>query len=501
MLVPLIQTEKLIRDIKDEFKVDVSVPEYPFQVSFYKDGMPTPKYIGQVNSKADLADVQAKLPYMPEGHGRLPTNPTESQKQDHVAWEEKLDRVHEAEKKRKGSKNRKKHETTFPQGSIERAQRYLGLQPKPPTVEPIDPKTTGKQHDHTNKPLDMELPVPHPFEDNPILISFDVESWEMDHTAITEIGLSVLDTGDIESIPPGSRGEEWIKKIRSRHFRIKGRESLRNVRFCEGNPDMFQFGKSEYVTIEAAADTIDACFEYPYSAGFECEGPPQTDEHGYYIVREPVSVSKTPELDDSAPPRTLLIVGHGIDGDIAYLASLGSTIFGTKSVPSSNGDGGPSRRQRVLSSIREQFDTAQLYQTLSKESQTTSLTRICNDLGITARYAHNAGNDARYTLEAFVKLLIRARQGDNEQDGDSQKTDISEIEQHAPSTANEETTTKTDTADNVEAEPIRWTGPQTEQERDWRPIKDISFNNSWVVESDDEVDEEEACDSSDEMPY
>lgn len=506
ILVPLAQVQSLITDIQNEFEVDVSVPEYPFQIAFYNDGTPSPAYAGRVNSKRDFGDVQSKISYTSDSYGKLPSDVTEAQIRDNNAWNEKLDRANYAEKKKKGGKRiGKNRHVAFGQGSLERAQRHLGLRRSLVTAEVIRPKESIVQQpaETNDASLDLNAPVPYAFEDDVVVISIDVESWEMDHSAITEIGLSVLDTADIKSIAPGPRGEEWIKKIRSRHFRIKGRESLRNMKFCDGNPDMFQFGASEYVTIEAAPAMIDSCFEPPYSAAYQCEGPPRTDENGNFVPFVPAPANKFVRPEDEVElSRTLLLVGHGVEGDIAYLSALGSTIFSGGPVKSA-GEDSPGRRQRILSSIRGQFDTATLYQALKKDSQMTSLTKMCIELGIDPWFAHNAGNDARYTLEAFVKLVIQSRQGDEKQDVGTKAEAVATAQFIPSSLPDTKTKAAGETYAVADTNKINWSGPTTTQEREWRPIFDRAYQSGGqIVASGDEGDSDGDVDvSADEMPY
>jgi len=432
ILVPLREVETLLQEIGIEFHLQVQVPPYPFQLSFYDDGTPVPHPLGTINSKEDMAELQSKIPDPPADYDQVAPYATEAQKQNHQVWREKVERALEAGKNKKGAAKRKKHErrdVTVMESvnQLQRAQRYLGLK-QLLTTEIIRPAQDSDElqlqpaKDNHVFPgaLDVEEPAPFPFEDQTVVVSIDVESWENDHNIITEIGVSTLDTADLVYIAPGQQGEEWIKKIRSRHFRIKGREALRNFKYLHGNPDMFQFGTSEFVPIDEAAEAVDGCFEFPYSAGFECSGPPDLDTEGLPLPRTPavLDMTRNGNGDDS---RNLLLLGHDIGGDITYLANLGSFIFGSGAV-SLSPVRTATRRRKVLSSIRERLDTVVLHKSLTKNDQGTSLVKLCHELDITAWYAHNAGNDARYTLEVFIKLVIKARQEEDVANAEAQKT-------------------------------------------------------------------------------
>lgn len=432
ILVPFQQVAKLVREIGEAFGVQVGVPPYPFQLSFYNDGTPTPQFSGIINSKDDLIDLQTQVPAASPQHGQLAQNATDVQMRDHSAWCEKVEAVMDVEKKKGGASKRKKQQrrnfaVAESYKQLQRAQRYLGLLPKPSIAQQVYANQSNQNGEvqTSSVALDVKAPAPFLFEDNPIVISIDVESYEMDHSIITEIGVSTLDTTDLINNTIGEQGEGWIKRIRSRHFRIKGRENLKNNRFVHGDPDMFQFGTSEFVALSEAADTVDNCFEHPYSAGFGYDGPPSFDKEATPMKRASTVLDQPNSSINQDEPRNLLLLGHDINSDIAYLSSLGSSIFGTKSSPSTT-DSSISRRQRVLSSIRECLDTSILHQALTKNEQPTSLVKVCHELDITPWHAHNAGNDARYTLEAFIKLAIKARQQQDAASGLTKEPDTVE---------------------------------------------------------------------------
>lgn len=70
----------------------------------------------------------------------------------------------------------------------------------------------------------------------------DVEAWERSHSLVTEVGLAILDTEDIEDTTPGKNGENWFSSIEAHHFRIKERRHLVNRAFVKGCPEAFDFG-------------------------------------------------------------------------------------------------------------------------------------------------------------------------------------------------------------------------------------------------------------------
>ncbi|KAL1615776.1 hypothetical protein SLS54_008781 [Diplodia seriata] len=93
----------------------------------------------------------------------------------------------------------------------------------------------------------------------PLIVGFDVENYEGSHDKhrrkdnhrkgeLTEFGFSILDTADVRNIPPGLNCANWFPLIKSRHFRIRGREHLRNGLFTGDKGDRFRFGTSTWIS-------------------------------------------------------------------------------------------------------------------------------------------------------------------------------------------------------------------------------------------------------------
>ncbi len=317
-----------------------------------------------------------------------------------------------ANKKGKTSKQEKKTKERFValrEGSsgLRRTQRYFGLRPEKEEIVAPSPSLSWEEQQNweaeqdaksgaPRAPLDVAELAPHPFEKNVVFVCVDVEANEHAHHQITEIGISTLDIHDIRGMPPGPGGENWIKQIRSRHFRIKERSHIRNKTFVHGNPDRFEFGDSEFVALRDAADAVDQCFTFPFSQGFQHDGTNR------------IGLVEPPSLQGSMDRRVVLC-GHDVHTDIDYLSNLGSRIF--KSSQSSD----PSAAKHpILETIEEALDIAILYKVLKEEEQTRSLGSVMADLGRDAWGLHNGGNDARYTMECLIGLAIKARLQDDE---------------------------------------------------------------------------------------
>ncbi|KIX06245.1 uncharacterized protein Z518_04220 [Rhinocladiella mackenziei CBS 650.93] len=476
LLIPYAQAEQLIHEIGQTFQIAVSVPKFPFTLTFYDDGTPQPTFLGTSRSRSEVGDLQASIPPTPMDHGECPPDAVPDVQQKFDDFKEKC-RTVLAANRRKGAVAKKKKEDDrllsiqdwYKQ--LRRAQRYLGLRPKSGNIEPPDPNRSWTEQGEfrlpqLNKahivldPLNVHDIAPFPPEKEPVIISIDVEAYERAHNIITEVGVSTLDTLDLVQIPPGPGGRNWINQIRSRHFRIKGRQHLINKDFCIGNPDAFQFGRSEFVDISQAAAMVDSCFEWPFSvkykhAGLEDpwstepanptadgavpkehsldsggvkNGPTNKEEYeaanraAVTSVMEgilPIPDRQNPEEPQLGPrERNIILVGHDIRGDLDYLKVLGSQIFtpsrATYPIAAMEMMGPGEGHAKTLASIVEALDTAPLYRVLKKETQNRNLGSILVDLGLRCYFLHNSGNDARYTLEALIAMTVKARLEDDE---------------------------------------------------------------------------------------
>ena len=364
--------------------------------------------------------------------------------------------------------------------ALKRGQRYLGLRPLdrkgglplPDSSLSWEEKQSFEReqkikYGHILQFLDVEKPAPYTFDRDVIFLSVDVESYERNHDLITEIGISTLDTADIKTAVPGHGGFNWMERIRSRHFRISNHAHLRNTTFCAGNPEKFLFGRSEFVSMNEIGRVVDSCFEPPYSADFMHDGGfrPQDDKNALektivdhlqclsFQVQKPgdgmpptfqckdesvnghrhtdakqdllnkaaISSKSSPELQEEAKVqenpkhRNIILVGHDLDGDLRYLSMVQSKMFHQSSealtLQSLDSEYTP---------ILESLDTANLYQVWKREANITSLAKVIYGVERTGWELHNAGNDARYTLEALIGILLGARVEDGSKINDDE---------------------------------------------------------------------------------
>ncbi|KAK9765578.1 hypothetical protein K7432_005966 [Basidiobolus ranarum] len=133
-----------------------------------------------------------------------------------------------------------------------------------------------------------------------------------------------------------------------KHYIVRENLHLRNGKYVADNKEQFTFGKSTYTSLLNTAAMLEADWDSGYPT---------------------------------------ILVGHDIKNDLEYLRKMGAQM----SEPS------------------ETFDTSNLYMALTKNKQRRKLSRILDEFGIEHGFLHNAGNDAHYTMEAFLAMIRSTR--------------------------------------------------------------------------------------------
>jgi hypothetical protein len=228
--------------------------------------------------------------------------------------------------------------------------------------------------------VDPSKPAPYPPLDV-VLIAVDVEAWEQNHSIITEVGIAVLDTRDIEGLALGYGGVNWINQIKARHLRIKENLSYVNSKYVNGDPERFEFGESEIVSSTQVADILTQIFlqqdslEDEKGAQRSHQTPGGDDRNGKHVATKEI--------------RSVGLVGHDAAADVRYLSRLGF-------------------KPNSQSTITKVFDIQHLYHALrcDQKNKQVSLDTVLTDLSIIGWNLHNAGNDAVYTMQALIGLCL-----------------------------------------------------------------------------------------------
>ena len=319
-------------------------------IDFPDDGTPRPRYLGTSDSKRMYTAYEHSIP---KAFDEMP-----STDRSFEAFKRKIEAGIEATKNRKKrSKQKRQQEKALTKSDwsrqLRRAQRYLGL------------RAQEQEAVSLGRALALDEPVPelaydvaprHPFDSDVIFISVDVESYERSHNQITEIGIATLDSRALTGIASGQLARNWQDKVKARHFIIDENAHLVNSKYVDGCPNSFekQFGISERISIKDAKSHITSCFQIS---------------------------------NDEGKHRTIILVGHDIQSDVNFLRALELDIAN-------------------LPSVLEVMDTANLYSSLKQLDQSTSLANVLCNLGIIGWNLHNAGNDAGYTLQALLAIVV-----------------------------------------------------------------------------------------------
>jgi len=245
-------------------------------------------------------------------------------------------------------------------------------------VETVTTATTATTSNTSVEPSKTKLK--EAFEDVPFFVCVDCESWERNHSAITEIGIATLDMG---ALPPSQQltYEIIMPLMTYRHIRITEHKRLRNGKFVPDAADLFDFGTTEFRALKALPEMLAEAFTPP-----------------------PLPMYTTPK--GKKRRRTIAFVGHDAAADIKYLYDC-------------KFDSGVAVRETLLRLDEEAgfeaggpremdvFDTAEMYKAITGETNTKGLGKMLLELELKPWNLHNAGNDAAYTLRAFVKMCDR----------------------------------------------------------------------------------------------
>ncbi|KAI9785065.1 MAG: hypothetical protein M1816_000535 [Peltula sp. TS41687] len=274
---------------------------------------------------------------------------------------------------------------------LELFQQYLGVRrasdevlssAPPPTLDVVSFEAACDIKGKPDYPLlDLNRPAQFIYPGRVIFVAIDLEAYERDHSKITEIGISTLDSDDLFAEAPGEDGRNWISSIRGRHLRIRENAYLRNIDFKPGDPDRFEFGTSEWISIQHVSDILASAFFVGRNASITPTNPADPGEGSSANPPPPLA---SPFNDTYK----VVLVGHSVDGDIAFLKTLGFDVL-------------------AIDTLQDVIDVAEVDRVMKQLTQPRSLGSIIYDLGITGWNLHNAGNDAMYTMQAMVRLAIK----------------------------------------------------------------------------------------------
>lgn len=261
-----------------------------------------------------------------------------------------------------------------------------------------------------------------------------MEFWEHDNSKITEVGWTLWDN--------------LSRQLVSRHFIVSEYEHLRNRVHVPDHKDAFLFGDSAWGSLaQGAALLLDDMHHHgrrrweehwavQRGAGQQQQG--QQQDGGDVELGDGQQGGETNLLPPPMPPVQLLLVGHGMAGDLKALStmiSMGATAAGAAGAVKASGsngcsngscgeaeeedadeipaDGAAASAQVGLPRGTALVDTADVgwawaaeatAGALGKERMNVGLRVLLKMLDIPAHKLHNGGNDARFTLEALLVM-------------------------------------------------------------------------------------------------
>ncbi|KAJ4391400.1 hypothetical protein N0V93_005017 [Gnomoniopsis smithogilvyi] len=358
------QLEALLRKINKKHGFALTIPVGGNEVKFNRHfpcSTPLPRYLDRTNAFSSYPQLLHSVP-LPDPEDDL----SKATQADREEFAEVISRCKQswdgAHGKGKGSKSRKSAVTRYESRkawghATKRVQRWLGLREKAAAVV-NHAEFTGQEESVTGPMFDANAPAPYEFEDDVIFVCFDNETDENNPQFVTEVGFGILDTRDLEGVPPGEGAENWIKLIEARHLRIKEYLHIRNHKYVNGCPGNFEFGKSEIVGIDR-------------------------------IERTCTKILSPKDADGK--PRKIVVVGHDINQDIKLLFGIDVDVY-------------------ALPGLFDIIDNQRIQQHNIKYKDPQSLAAVLDSLSIEYWYLHNGGNDAVYTLQSMLAMAVRRRQ-------------------------------------------------------------------------------------------
>jgi hypothetical protein len=367
LLIPVKQAFLFIEEINSTLKSSIRLTgtgREGMVLSFDNDKIPLPIFLGESNSVGKKDELVQSIPSSQLEWGTWSdTVQAAVVEAFEASIRRSFDMIRKKSAKRVAQQVKRKRDA---EESLGRAMAFFGLRPLWAANTHQPSFVNGEI-----QPIDPLRPVKWAFQDSPIFICVDVEWNERQTWQLTEVGISTLDTMDLEGVVPGDYGEMWAARIRSRHLRVDEYRHWVNTEFCMGCPGSFDFGQSEIVSSGDVGQIVDKAFKPPYM----------------------IPTSKDPVQWWKLQKRNIVLVGLDMKGDIQQLKSNGSRVFLDYDTP--------------RSIIHDTLDLADLYRVESGEIQNRGLVNVLRSLQVLHVNLHNGGNDAHYTLHGLIRVMMK----------------------------------------------------------------------------------------------
>jgi hypothetical protein len=231
ILVPTYQFQHLLDAINGKLDTQLTIPpgrnEGRFKMTFGFGNTPRPRYLGRSSNPTTFRKLCKSVPGPHRDDDISKAAQADIAKFRHLIARTRADR----KGRKRSDKNRAKRIASHKAWgqSIKRIQRYLGLRQRVAAAD-------------TNPVIDLNQPTAVKPENSVMFMAIDVEAWERNQDLITEVGIAMLDTADIQNIAPGDGGQNWLPHIRARHLRVRENTWAVNRQYVHGCPDRFDFG-------------------------------------------------------------------------------------------------------------------------------------------------------------------------------------------------------------------------------------------------------------------
>jgi len=150
---------------------------------------------------------------------------------------------------------------------------------------------------------------------------------------------------------------------------------LRNGSFVQDNAANFNFGTSEFISLQEAPTIIAECFRH----------------------------NDLKDTVNQEEKRTIVLVGHDVAADVRFLLRLGYNVLNLSTLHHSNPVVDTQKLFRAYQKIKQPS-------VVTSVQQPVSLATVMEDLDIAPFGLHNAGNDAAYTMQVMIGMAVESAQ-------------------------------------------------------------------------------------------
>ncbi|KAK8201054.1 hypothetical protein BKA81DRAFT_364988 [Phyllosticta paracitricarpa] len=183
----------------------------------------------------------------------------------------------------------------------------------------------------------------------PVFMCLDLEAWEHKQDFILEVGLTILDLQKVSTYPH-CKPWELLEHLDYQHYIVKRHRHRINKVYSRGCPNMFLFGESTVNSAQQIATKLNK------------------------------GIAREKNFSD----RPIVLVGHDFPSDERYLETIGVSA----------------RNWRNTVGIVDTKKIAEM------ESFPGKLERMLDRFRVPTPCAHNAGNDAAYTMHALLLFAL-----------------------------------------------------------------------------------------------